>query len=433
MENIPAVEIPLLSLLPFVSMLLSIAIFPLFWNHFWEKNKNKLIVAIILSIPAIIYLLANGFSERLIETMIFDYLPFLILLGALFTITGGIFLTGDIAAKPKINTLFLTIGAVLASFMGTTGAAMLLIRPIIQTNKERKFKVHTILFFIGIVANCGGLLTPLGDPPLFMMYLRGAHFTWFLHLLPEWLFTNAILIIIYFLVDTYYHKKEPVAAITRDESNIRPIKIEGKRNFIFLFGVVLAVAFINEQYLSFIQINHYFKFIREAVIVFMAFLSMQLTPKLLRTSNNFTWGPIEEVAYLFLGIFITMVPALLYLEVNAKHLGVQTINQFYYYTGLLSSFLDNTPTAVTFHSLALGLGNTTGPLVAGIPEPLLKGICTAAVFFGSMTYIGNGPNFMVKAVAEENNIKMPDFFSYIFKFSIIVLLPVFILTELLFI
>ncbi|HCY76509.1 MAG TPA: sodium:proton antiporter [Ignavibacteriales bacterium] len=429
----PAVEIPLLSMLPFVLMLLSIAIFPLFWNHFWEKNKNKLMVAIIFSIPAVIYLLMSGFSERLIETMLFDYVPFLILLGALFTITGGIFLTGDIEAKPKINTLFLAIGAVLASFMGTTGAAMLLIRPIIQTNKERKFKVHTILFFIGIVANCGGLLTPLGDPPLFMMYLRGAHFTWFLHLLPEWFFTNAILIIIYFLVDTYYYKKEPVAAIVRDEANIRPIKIEGKRNFIFLIGVVLAVAFINEQYLSFIHINPYFKFTREAVIVFMAFLSMQFTPKLLRTSNNFTWGPIEEVAYLFLGIFITMVPALLYLEVNAKHLGVQTINQFYYYTGLLSSFLDNTPTAVTFHSLALGLGNTTGPLVAGIPEPLLKGICTAAVFFGSMTYIGNGPNFMVKAVAEENNIKMPDFFSYMFKFSIIVLLPIFILTELLFI
>ncbi len=433
MENMPAVEIPILSMLPFVLMLLSIAIFPLFWNHFWEKNKNKLMVAIIFSIPAVIYLLMSGFSERLIETMLFDYIPFLVLLGALFTVTGGIFLTGDIEAKPKINTLFLAIGAVLASFMGTTGAAMLLIRPIIQTNKERKFKVHTILFFIGIVANCGGLLTPLGDPPLFMMYLRGAHFTWFLHLLPEWFFTNAILIIIYFLVDTYYYKKEPVAAIVRDEANIRPIKIEGKRNFIFLIGVVLAVAFINEQYLSFININHYFKFTREAVIVFMAFLSMQFTPKLLRTSNNFTWGPIEEVAYLFLGIFITMVPALLYLEVNAKHLGVQTINQFYYYTGLLSSFLDNTPTAVTFHSLALGLGNTTGPLVAGIPEPLLKGICTAAVFFGSMTYIGNGPNFMVKAVAEENNIKMPDFFSYMFKFSLIVLLPIFILVELLFI
>ena len=360
-------------------------------------------------------------------------MPFLILLGALFTITGGILLTGDIEAKPKINTLFMGIGAVLASLMGTTGAAMLLIRPIIQTNKERTFKVHTILFFIAIVANCGGLLTPLGDPPLFMMYLRGAPFTWFFQLYPEWLVTNTALLIIYFFVDTYYHKKEPASALVRDETNIRPIKIQGKRNFIFLVGVVLAVAFLNEQYLGFININPYFKFVREAVIVLMAYLSMQFTPKLLRTSNNFTWHPIEEVAYLFLGIFVTMVPALLYLEVNAKSLGVQTTTQFYYYTGILSSFLDNTPTAVTFHSLALGLGNVTGTLVAGIPEPILKAISTAAVFFGAMTYIGNGPNFMVKAVAEENNIKMPDFFSYMIKFSIIVLLPLFILMELLFI
>ena len=433
MEHAPQIEIPLLSLLPFVLMLLSIAVFPLFWNHFWEKNKNKLYVAIVLSIPVIIYLLANNFSHQLIHTMLFDYVPFLILLGALFTITGGILLSGDIAAKPKVNTLFLGIGAVLASLMGTTGAAMLLIRPVIQTNKQRTFKVHTILFFIGIVANCGGLLTPLGDPPLFMMYLRGAPFTWFFHLAPEWFVTNLLLIIIYFFVDTYFYKKEPASAIARDLSNIKPLKIEGKRNFIFLVGVVLAVAFLNEQYLSFININPYFKFIREAVIVLMAFLSMQFTPKLLRTSNNFTWHPIEEVAYLFLGIFITMVPCLLYLETNAKQLGVETVSQFYYYTGLLSSFLDNTPTAVTFHSLALGLGITEGTLVAGIPELLLKAISTAAVFFGAMTYIGNGPNFMVKAVAEENNIKMPDFFSYMFKFSIIVLLPIFIIVQLLFI
>ncbi len=375
----------------------------------------------------------NGFSHQLIHTMVFDYVPFLILLGALFTITGGILLTGDIAAKPKVNTLFLGIGAVLASIMGTTGAAMLLIRPVIQTNKQRTFKVHTILFFIGIVANCGGLLTPLGDPPLFMMYLRGAPFTWFFHLAPEWFITNLLLLIIYFFVDTYFYKKEPASAIARDLTNVKPLKIEGNRNFIFLIGVVLAVAFINEQYLSFININPYFKFIREAVILLMAYLSMQFTPKLLRMSNNFTWHPIEEVAYLFLGIFVTMVPALLYLEVNAKHLGVQTVGQFYYYTGLLSSFLDNTPTAVTFHSLALGLGITEGTLVAGIPEALLKAISTSAVFFGAMTYIGNGPNFMVKAVAEENNIKMPDFFSYMFKFSIIVLLPIFILVQLLFI
>jgi Na+/H+ antiporter NhaD/arsenite permease-like protein len=414
-------------------MLLSIALFPLFWNHFWEKNKNKLYVAIVLSIPVIIYLLLNGFSHQLIHTMVFDYVPFLILLGALFTITGGIHLSGDIAAKPKVNALFLGIGAVLASLMGTTGAAMLLIRPVIQTNKERTFKVHTILFFIAIVANCGGLLTPLGDPPLFMMYLRGAPFTWFFHLAPEWFVTNILLLIIYFFVDAYYYKKEPASAITRDESNIRPIKFEGKRNFIFLAGVVLAVAFLNEQYLSFVNINPYFKFIREAVIILMAYLSMQFTSKLLRTSNNFTWHPIEEVAYLFLGIFITMVPCLLYLESNAKTLGIESASQFYFYTGMLSSFLDNTPTAVTFHSLALGLGENSGLLVAGISEQLLKAICIGAVFFGSMTYIGNGPNFMVKAVAEENNIKMPDFFSYIFKFSIIVLLPVFILVELLFI
>ena len=430
MEQLQEVNIPLFTILPFVLMLLSIALFPLFRNHFWEKNRNKLYVAIILSIPVVIYLLVNNFSHELIHTMVFDYVPFLVLLGALFTITGGILLTGDIEAKPSINSLFLGIGAVLASFMGTTGAAMLLIRPVIQTNKERKFKVHTILFFIAIIANCGGLLTPLGDPPLFMMYLRGAHFTWFLKLVPEWFLTNSLLLIIYYFVDTYYHKKEPASSLLRDKTNIRPIKIQGKRNFIFLAGVVLAVAFINEQYLAFININPYFKFIREAVIVLMAYLSILFTPKLLRISNNFTWHPIEEVAYLFFGIFITMVPALLYLQVNAKHLGVQSVSQFYYFTGLLSSFLDNTPTAVTFHSLALGLGINTGALVAGIPEMLLKAISVGAVFFGAMTYIGNGPNFMVKAVAEENNIKMPHFFAYMFKFSLIVLLPIFILVQL---
>ncbi|QQS35678.1 MAG: sodium:proton antiporter [Ignavibacteriales bacterium] len=426
-------EVHLLSLLPFVLMLGSIAALPLFMNHFWEKNKNKLIIAIILSIPVIIYLLANGLTERLIETIVFDYVPFLILLGALFTITGGIYLTGDIEAKPTINTLFLGIGAVLASIMGTTGAAMLLIRPVIQTNRQRTFKVHTILFFIGIVANCGGLLTPLGDPPLFMMYLRGADFTWFLKLFPEWLITNLILLIVYFIVDSFYYKKEPESAIQRDVKNVRPIKIEGKLNFIWLVGVVLAVAFLNEQYIGLIHESHYYKFIREIAIVLMAVCSLQFTTKLVRTSNNFTWGPIEEVAYLFLGIFITMVPCLLYLEANAKTLGVTSPQQFYYYTGLLSSFLDNTPTAVTFHSLAMGLGVTSPEMIAGIPEVLLKAICTAAVFFGSMTYIGNGPNFMVKAVAEENNIKMPDFFSYMFKFSLIILLPIFIIVQFIFI
>lgn len=428
-----ALSVPLLSLVPFLLMLLSIAIFPLFWNHFWEKNFNKLIIAIILSIPIVIFLFTSGFWHRLYETMVFDYIPFIILLGSLFTITGGIYLSGDIEAKPTINTLFMAIGAVLASFMGTTGAAMLLIRPVIQTNKERKFKVHTILFFIGIIANCGGLLTPLGDPPLFMMYLRGAPFTWFFKLTPEWFITNGLLLLIYYFVDSYYHKKESPEAIKIDRTSIRPIKLEGKINFFWLIGVVLAVAFLNEQYLPFIENNEYYKFIREGVIFAMAGFSLLFTPKLTRQSNNFTWEPIKEVAYLFFGIFITMVPCLLYLEVNAKTLGISLPPQFYYYTGVLSSFLDNTPTAVTFHSLALGLGQTAGNLVAGIPEELLKAISVGAVMFGSMTYIGNGPNFMVKAVAEENNIKMPSFFAYMYKFSLIVLLPIFIIIQLLFV
>lgn len=422
-------NIPIFALVPFALMLLAIAIFPLFWNHFWEKNKNKLYIALTLSAPVVIYLLLAGLTEKLVDTLVFDYIPFIILLGALFTITGGIFLSGDIEAKPTINTMFLAIGAVLASFVGTTGAAMLLIRPIIQTNKQRKFKVHTILFFIGIVANCGGLLTPLGDPPLFMMYLRGAPFEWFFQLFPEWLFVNFVLLILYFIIDIFYYKKEDPANIKVDKSNVRPIRIEGKRNFIFLAIVILAVAFLNEQYLAIIHSNHYFKFIREAVIVLAAYLSIIFTPRLLRVSNNFTWMPIQEVAYLFLGIFITMVPCLLYLELNAKTLGITSPTNFYYYTGLLSSFLDNTPTAVTFHSLASGLGVTSTNIVAGIPEEILKAICIGAVYFGSMTYIGNGPNFMVKTVAEENNIKMPDFFSYIFKFSLIILLPVFIITQ----
>ncbi|MEB2296818.1 MAG: sodium:proton antiporter [Ignavibacteria bacterium] len=422
-------SINILSLIPFLLMLLSIAIFPLFWNHFWEKNKNKLLVAIVLSLPVIIYLLANGLSDKLIETLLFDYVPFIILLGTLFTITGGIYLSGDIEARPGINTLFLTTGAVLASFIGTTGAAMLLIRPIIQTNKQRKYKVHTILFFIGIVANCGGLLTPLGDPPLFMMYLRGAPFEWFFRLFPEWLFVNLLLLIIYYISDMYYHKKEDITSIAIDKSSIRPLKLEGKRNFIFLLIVILAVAFLNEEYVTVMHSNHYFKFIREAVIIFAGYLSILFTPRLLRISNNFTWMPIQEVAYLFLGIFVTMVPCLLYLEVNAKSFGITSATEFYYYTGLLSSFLDNTPTAVTFHSLALGLGANSANLIAGIREEILKAICIGAVYFGSMTYIGNGPNFMVKTVAEENNIKMPDFFSYILKFSLIILLPVFIIIQ----
>lgn len=428
-------NIPLLSLLPFVLILLAIAILPLYWSHKWEVNKNKLIIAAILSIPIIIFLYTAGLTYKLEETLLFDYLPFIILLGSLFIITGGIHISGDLEAKPVVNTIFIAIGTVLASIMGTTGAAMLLIRPVIQTNKERKYKVHTVLFFIACVANCGGLLSPIGDPPLFMLYLRGVPFTWFLNMLPEWLFTNGFffLLLFYFITDSFYYKKENRMNRILDRLMIQSIRIKGKLNFLWLLGVILSIAFLNEQYIGIIHTNEYFRFIRETVLIIMAALSWRFTSLSIRKKNNFSWRPIEEVAYLFFGIFITMIPCLLYLESNAKTLGIQTPWQFYYFTGVLSGILDNTPTAVTFYSIAHGLGQKSPEIVAGIPFNLMKAISLGAVYFGAFTYIGNAPNFMIKSIAEDNKIKMPDFLGYIAKFSLIFLLPVYIVLHLLFI
>lgn len=436
-----APNVPLWALIPFILMLAMIAVGPLMFEHWWEQNKNKLIVSLVLGVPTAIYLIAQGMTHELQHQLLFDYIPFIILLGSLFVITGGIHLQGDIEAKPWINTLFLGIGAILASLMGTTGAAMLLIRPVIKTNSERKYRVHTILFFIAVVANAGGLLTPLGDPPLFLLYLRGAEFSWFFHLLPEWAFVNVSLLVIYFIVDTYYHKKEPAANLAFDKSNIAPIKLKGNLNFLWLAGVVASVAFINGQYIEAIHENHYLGFMREGAMALMAILSLVLTKKTLRQANKFTWVPITEVAFLFLGIFITMTPALVYLSANAANLGLTESTQFYYATGALSSFLDNAPTAVSFYSLGCGMtdlfNGATVPMIQdgasiAFPEILLTAISLGAVFFGAMTYIGNGPNFMVKAIAEENKINMPSFFAYMFKFSLIVLLPLYILVQIIF-
>jgi len=426
-------EIPFILLIPFALLLAAIAIMPLAFAHFWESNRNKLIVALTCSVPVLSFLIYNKMWGELKHTLLFDYVPFLILLGALFVITGGINISGDIQAKPVVNMTFMAVGAVLASFMGTTGAAMLLIRPLLETNAERQFKVHTVLFFISVVANCGGLVTPLGDPPLFVLYLRGVPFEWFLNLLPVWLFTNTILLATYFGVDSYYYyQKESLAALKRDVETIRPIKIAGAINLLLLLGVVLSVAFLNEQYIPLFKQNEYAKFLREAVILTLLGLSLWLTKKEVRKANKFSWYPIEEVAYLFLGIFITMIPCLLFLEANAPSLGISNPIQFYYATGFLSGVLDNTPTAVTFYSLALGLGKQDLVMIAGIPEKLLKAICIGAVFFGSLTYIGNAPNFMIKAVAEEQGLEMPSFVGYIVKFSLLVLLPLFVLVQVIF-
>lgn len=429
-------EIPVWALIPFVVMLLCIAIGPLVAEHWWENNKNKLIVSLVLGVPTAIWLCLNGMSHDLMHQMIFDYVPFIILLTALFTVTGGIHLSGDIPAKPSVNTLFLGIGLILASIMGTTGAAMLLIRPLIETNKERKNKVHTILFFIAIVANCGGLLTPLGDPPLFLLYLKGAPFTWFLNLFVEWAFAGILLLVIYYFVDSYCYKQEKKEDLIKDFQRVKPLRLSGNINFLYLAAIVCAVAFINPGTIPAMGEEHapiYMKLLREIVLVVIILASLFTTSKKVREDNKYSWGPIIEVAVLFLGIFATMTPALLFLKEAAPNLGLTESWQFYYCTGALSSFLDNAPTALAFHSVASGLPVVEGAtMVAGIPEILLKAISIGAVFFGAMTYIGNGPNFMVKAIAEENKIEMPSFFGYMIKFSLIVLLPVYILTQLIF-
>ncbi len=442
---------PAWAMIPFGMMLLMIAVGPMIAPHLWENNLTKFIVSIILSIPVVVFMLVKGLGEELTYTVFFDYVPFMVLLLALFVITGGIHLSGDIKAKPWVNTLFLAVGFFLASLMGTTGAAMLLIRPVLTTNQQRQYKIHTVLFFIALVANCGGLMTPLGDPPLFMLFLRGASFTWFSTMWAEWLFTGAVLLLLYFIADCYYYyKRESWVALSADAREVEPLRITGKLNFVWLAGIVASVAFINESLIPAMGEENapiYIKYLREiAMLVFMGLSLLTTSKKTRYEDNKYTWAPIIEVAALFIGIFVTMAPALIYLEQNAARLGFSHVWQFYYSTGLLSSFLDNTPTAVAFHSMACGLPESLAAasagivdgvhegvnFVAGIPEMMLKAISIGAVFFGAMTYIGNGPNFMVKAIAEENGVLMPSFFGYMFKFSLIILLPIYIIGQLLF-
>lgn len=418
------------TMVPFFLMLLCIAVLPLCASEWWEKNTNKLLVSALLGIPAAVYMVMNGMGSYLEHQILFDYVPFITLLLALYVVTGGIHISGDLPAMPWVNTCFLAVGYVLASIMGTTGAAMLLIRPLINTIRQRHFKTHTILFFIATVANCGGLLTPLGDPPLFMLYLRGAEFTWFLDLFPVWLITGIVLLAIYFVVDTFFYHHERKTVIDYDRRHVVPLGLHGKRNIVFLVLIILSVAFLNENYIPAMggDAPIYVRYIREYALLGIVLMSWYATSRKIRSRNQYSWAPIVEVAYLFIGIFITMTPALLFLNEHAASLGLQHPWQYFYTTGALSSVLDNTPTALAFHTVALGLPETAN-LVAGVPEPILKAIATSAVFFGAMTYIGNGPNFMVKSIAEEHHIKMPSFFAYMFKFSLVVLLPIYIIVQ----
>ncbi|MBQ6188727.1 MAG: sodium:proton antiporter [Bacteroidaceae bacterium] len=424
--------IPAWMLIPFAAQLLIIAILPLTkWGEWWEENRHKLLVSLLLGVPVGIWLCLHGMSHELEHQMIYDYVPFILLLMALFTTTGGICIKGDMRATPTTNTLIIGLGWVLASFMGTTGAAMLLIRLLLQTISQRQYKAHTVMFFIAIVANCGGLLTPLGDPPLFLLFQKGAPFGWFMHMLPEWALTGGLLLAIYWCIDTYYYKKEPWHLISADYREQVKVTATGLINIFWILCVVASTMFINSTYIPAMGAEDapwYLRLLREWAFILIIALSVLTTKKQVRLDNHFSWTPILEVACVFLGIFATMTPALMFLEQHP--LPVQHPWEFVYATGSLSAFLDNAPTAMVFHATATSLP-IVGTAVAGISEVYLKAICMGAVFFGAMTYIGNGPNFMVKSIAEESGIKMPSFFGYMFRFSLIILLPIYVLVQVL--
>ena len=406
--------LPLYATLPFVAMLLAIAILPLAAPHWWEPNRNKLIVSAGLGLPVLVLYL--GRQPTALVHMGGDYVSFVVLLGGLYAIAGGILLRGDLEATPAVNGTFLGAGALLASLIGTTGATMLLIRPLLQTNRERRHATHTVVFFIFLVGNVGGMLTPLGDPPLFLGYLAGVPFTWPLRLWPPWLTMVAGLLGVYLAWDWLLHRREAPAALRRDRARIEPLRVDGGLNALGLLGVVAAVALLSAPG-------------REIAIVALAALSLRRTPATIRRANQFTAGPMVEVAVLFLGIFLTMIPALELLHQRGGEMGVRTPAQFFWATGVLSSFLDNAPTYLAFLALAQGLGLPAE--VAGVPHAILAGISVGAVAMGANTYIGNAPNFMVKAIAETRGVRMPTFVGYM-VYSGAVLLPLFALVTRLF-
>jgi Na+/H+ antiporter NhaD/arsenite permease-like protein len=453
-EEVPlGSELPIWSAIPFAGILLSIAVFPLVKPHFWHHHFPKISAAwaLIFAIPFVFFYHGQAIHE-ILHIYLLDYIPFIILLWGLYTIAGGIYISGSLLGTPRVNMILILIGTVLASWVGTTGAAMIMIRPLLRANATRKHKVHLIVFFIFLVANIGGTLTPLGDPPLFLGFLHGVSFFWTLSLLPELIFVAVILLIIFYLWDSYLYKKEET--VNNLSAPREPLRVHGAFNFVFLLGVVVGVLFSGIAQLgevTVLGIHMYIQSIcRDVWIVIMGILSLKLTRMEIRKSNEFTWFPIKEVAYLFAGIFMTIIPALAILKAGEHGAmaplisAVQSSRQFFWITGILSSFLDNAPTYLTFFNTALGKLNLTEPMIreafalgtitSSFPEfeKLLIGISLGAVFMGANTYIGNAPNFMVKSIAEEAGIKMPSFFGFMFKYSIPILIPIFFIVTLIF-
>jgi Na+/H+ antiporter NhaD/arsenite permease-like protein len=411
-------DFPLWSGIFFVGLLFCITIIPLLNAEWWVRNFGY--VSLLLAIPAALVVAMREWL--LLVHVILEYLSFIILLGSLFVIAGGIVIRVGIRGTPTLNSVFLLVGAVFASLIGTTGASMVLLRPLIRSNKWRKRVVHIYVFFIFLVSNIGGLLTPLGDPPLFLGFLRGVPFFWTLRLLPIWCLAVAVLLGLFFLMDSYFMKKEHPEKFLKGLDGLpeKKLEIKGKINFLFLL-MILCSLFMPPLF-------------REGIMILATGLSVYCTRKSLREENVFTYAPILEVAILFAGIFVTMAPVLSLLRVNGSKLGVVQPWQYFWVSGTLSSVLDNAPTYLVFMSIAQSVAHTGGiveGLVAGVPQTLLAAVSAGCVFMGANSYIGNGPNFMVKAICEENGVNMPSFFGYM-AWSVGILIPLFILVTVVF-
>ena len=437
-------DLSILWVIPFAGLLLSIAGVPLIAPQFWHYHFGKVSVfwAALLIIP---FLLVKGLSITLYELLhvgLLEYIPFIILLLALFTISGGVQLTGSLVGKPIVNTGIILLGTILASWMGTTGAAMLLIRPLIRANKDRKSKVHIIVFFIFLVANIGGSLTPLGDPPLFLGFLKGVDFFWTTSamFLPM-VFMVVCLLTIFFALDTYIYNKEGNQLVPDTDEKLN---IKGSFNLLLLLGVIGSVLLSGfwHPHISF-SIYHVEvelqNIIRDGLLLLLTMISWKITSIEIHEANEYTWFPIVEVAKLFAGIFITIIPVIAILKagISGALSGVITsisneagpINHMYFWaTGILSGFLDNAPTYLVFFNIA---GGDASLLMGDLSQTLLA-ISAGAVFMGANTYIGNAPNFMVKSISESSGIEMPSFFGYLFKWSLPILIPLFVLVSIIF-
>jgi len=447
-----AAGVPFWMCIPFAALLLSIAVFPIVKPHWWEHHQP--IVVILCSVAFLIpFALSFGMGaavETVLECIVNDYLTFIVLLFGLFCVAGNITLEGDLAGSPRVNVVLLLFGTLLASFVGTTGASMLMVRPMIKMNAWRRRKRHIMVFFIFLVSNLGGSLTPIGDPPLLMGFTRGVPFFWSLRLFPIMAFNAAILLAVFFVLDKRAYRRDIIAGCKPDISKPgTTIKITGLHNLIFLVMIVAAVILsgvlpslpmfqtADGGVLGIHIYGHVTltvpAIIEIVIILLAAVLSFKTTPATVRQANHFTWGAIEEVAVLFIGIFITMQPALMILKEFGGQLGLETPFQMFWVTGALSSFLDNTPTYLVFLTTACSMGFAQGVTTSlgVIPVEMLTAISCGAVFMGANSYIGNAPNFMVKAISDENGVNMPSFFGYLL-WSLAFLVPVFLLDSLLF-